>query len=210
VSEVAERLRKEIQHGRIPPGARLRQNELAARFGVSTTPLREAFAQLQAEGLIRIAPHRGAVVFHPSPEDLTEIYEIRKALEALAVGRAVPLSPKELNDLQDRLDVMRTTKNRRRWVELNDAFHMSLYRASDRSRLTAMIENLRDASSAYVFMYISSQPDTRDADAEHDKILAACRAGDAKLAADLTRRHLESTEAGVMSFLASLEPETSG
>ena len=63
---VAGMLRDQIQDGGLAPGTRLRQNEIAERFGVSTTPVREAFAQLQAEGLVRIDPHRGAVVFrHP-------------------------------------------------------------------------------------------------------------------------------------------------
>src|SRR5918997_1170374 len=73
----------------LAPGTRLRQNDVAKRFGVSTTPVREAFAQLQAEGLVRIDPHRGAVVFHPSVDDVLEFYEIREALESLAVGHAI-------------------------------------------------------------------------------------------------------------------------
>ena len=86
---VSERLRAEIQRGDLPPGTRLRQGEVAARFGVSTTPVREAFALLQAQGLVRIDPHRGAIVFLPTAKDAQELYEIRIALETLAIGRAV-------------------------------------------------------------------------------------------------------------------------
>ena len=85
---VAEKLRRLIQSGEIAPGSRLRQNELAERFGVSTTPVREAFAELAREGIVRLDAHRGATVFRPSLDELIEIYEIRGALEPLATELA--------------------------------------------------------------------------------------------------------------------------
>lgn len=117
---VAERLRDEIQDGTLAPGTRLRQNEIARRFGVSTTPVREAFAQLQAEGLVRIDPHRGAVVFHPTVEDLVEFYEIREVLESLAVVRAIPrLRSDVVKELAALIDRMRRTDDARRWLKLD-------------------------------------------------------------------------------------------
>src|SRR5215216_3533304 len=84
---VAARLRQEIVAGELPAGTRLRQVEIARRLGVSTTPVREALAALQREGLVRLHPQRGAVVFVPTVEDLREHYEIRAALESLAAAR---------------------------------------------------------------------------------------------------------------------------
>src|SRR5688572_20697813 len=84
---VATRLRQEIQAGEHAPGTPLRQTEVARRLGVSTTPVREAFALLQADGLVRIDRYRGAVVFRPTAEELRDAYEIREALELLAVGK---------------------------------------------------------------------------------------------------------------------------
>ena len=108
---VSELIRSEIQRGVLQPGTRLRQNDVAARFGVSTTPVREAFALLQADGLVRIDPHRGAIVFHPTAEDLTESYEIRGALEVLAITKAMPnLTPELLGDMQSVIDEMRHTE----------------------------------------------------------------------------------------------------
>ena len=74
--ELIGRLRQEIYGGFYPPGARLRQSALAARFGVSTTPVREALSALQAEGLVTVDPHRGAVVVQPTPEDVRESFAI--------------------------------------------------------------------------------------------------------------------------------------
>src|ERR1700755_1265283 len=85
--QVAARLRAEIVAGERAPGSKLRQVEIAKRYGVSTTPVREALAMLQREGLVRLHAQRGAVVFLPSVADLREHYEIRGALEALPAAR---------------------------------------------------------------------------------------------------------------------------
>src|SRR4051812_23755405 len=85
---VAERLRAQIVAGELPAGTKLRQVEIARRFDVSTTPVREALAALQREGLVRLHPQRGAVVFLPSVVDLREHYEIRAALEAVGAPPA--------------------------------------------------------------------------------------------------------------------------
>src|SRR3954449_10902511 len=81
---VPDRRGDAILAGEIPAGARLRHVDMTRRFGVSTTPVREAFVALQGEGLLLGDPHRGVVVFRPSRADLRENYEIRVALEALA------------------------------------------------------------------------------------------------------------------------------
>ena len=86
--QVAEHLKAEILAGDRAPGTRLPQVEIARTLGVSTTPVREALAALQREGLVRLHPQRGAVVFLPSVDDLREHYEIRAALESLAAAKA--------------------------------------------------------------------------------------------------------------------------
>src|ERR1700754_4571906 len=85
--QVAERLRAEIVAGERAAGSRLRQVEIARALHVSTTPVREALAMLQREGLVRLSEQRGAVLFLPSADDLREHYEIRAALESLAAAK---------------------------------------------------------------------------------------------------------------------------
>jgi DNA-binding GntR family transcriptional regulator len=190
---VAERLRDEIQEGSLAPGTRLRQNDVARRFGVSTTPVREAFAQLQAEGLVRVDPHRGAVVFRPTPEDLLEFYEIREVLESFAVVRAIPrLSPEVVRGLRGLIDRMRRTDDARKWLRLNDEFHLRLYECADMPRLAALIENLRDASTPYIHMFVAGRPPSERADGEHQAILDACERGDVEAAQRAIRQHLSS------------------
>jgi DNA-binding GntR family transcriptional regulator len=200
---VAGLLRDEIQSGTLSPGVRLRQNETAQRFGVSATPVREAFAQLEAEGLIRIDPHRGAVVFRPTVTDLVEFYEIREALESLAVRQAIPhLDEPTLKVLEDLTVEMCETEDARAWMKLNDEFHRKIYERADRPRLSSMIESLRDASTPYMRINTAGHAIDVTANEEHQRILAACVAGDADAAEAAIREHLGSAADRLIAFLS--------
>jgi DNA-binding GntR family transcriptional regulator len=192
---VAERLRAEIVAGERSPGSRLRQVEIARRFGVSTTPVREALAMLQREGLVRLHPQRGAVVFIPTVADLREHYEIRAALEALAAARTAEVfDPEWAAPLEELLAEMRTGPPAARYLELNQRFHTALYEHSGRRKLVDMIAALRDASSAYLHIYRAAADfPVERLDAEHRAMLEACVARDPEAAAEATRLHLERT-----------------
>jgi DNA-binding GntR family transcriptional regulator len=205
---VAERLRTEIQHGTLAPGTRLRQNDVAKRFGVSTTPVREAFAQLQAEGLVRIDPHRGAVVFHPSVDDVLEFYEMREALESLAVTHAMrKIEPDVAAALSDLIETMRDTEDPRTWLRLNDEFHLRLYACAGKPRLSALIDNLRDASAPYIHMFVASRPLSERANEEHQAILDACLDGNANVAKKAIREHLRHASHDLAAFLGQQEEQ---
>jgi DNA-binding GntR family transcriptional regulator len=199
---VAERLREEIQNGTLAPGTRLRQNDVADRFEVSTTPVREAFAQLQAEGLIRVDPHRGAVVFRPTVSDLIQAYEIREVLEALAIRHATPRmtreSGRQLSDLIERMD---RTSDARRWVRLNDEFHLRMYEYAQRPQLSALITSLRDSSSPYISLYVSNAKPEVESSTEHREILEACLSGDVAAAEEAVRRHLRHASTELEAYL---------
>src|SRR3954453_10906907 len=118
--QVAEHLKAEILAGDSAPGTRLPQVEIARTLGVSTTPVREAFAALQREGLVRLHPQRGAVVFLPSVEDLREHYEIRAVLEALAAAKAAArFQPPWAAPLAALLDEMRDGPPAAGYIALN-------------------------------------------------------------------------------------------
>ena len=206
--QIAAALRQDIVTGRLAAGARLRQVEIAQRFGVSTTPVREAFGLLQNDGLVRIDTHRGVTVFLPTMQDLIEHYEIRRALEMLAVEKAAErFQAKDAPPLVAILDAMRATSDPARYVERNQAFHLRLYRLSGRSRLVAMIEDLRDASLAYNHLYAAADVprDAERLDAEHREILAACQAGDPARAAAAVRDHISQTILHIMRLLETGE-----
>jgi DNA-binding GntR family transcriptional regulator len=201
--QVAEHLKAEILAGTRAPGSRLLQVEIAKALGVSTTPVREALAALQREGLVRAHPQRGAVVFLPSIDDLKEHYEIRAALEALAAAKAAERFELEwATPLEQLLDEMRDGPPAERYIALNQQFHTALYEHSRRAQLVEMIASLRDASSAYLHIYRAQQdfPAIR-LDAEHRLILQACLDGDPERAAQATLDHLYNTVEHIASRL---------
>ena len=206
---IADQVRGAIVNGELPAGRKLRQVELAQRFGVSTTPVREALAQLEREGLVRSHPQRGFVVFLPSVEDLREHYEIRIALEELAAAKAAEaFAPGWAAPLERMLDEMRAAPPASRYLELNQRFHSELYGRAGRARLAEMITGLRDASSVYLTVYRAADDFPGELlDAEHRAILAACVARDPERAAAATRAHLQRT---VERVTARLEAAPSG
>jgi DNA-binding GntR family transcriptional regulator len=194
--QIAAALRHEIVTGQFAAGARLRQVEVAQRFGVSTTPVREAFGLLQSDGLVQIDTHRGVTVFLPTIQDLIEHYEIRMALEMLAAEKAAErFQAQDAPPLVAILDEMYATSDAVRYVELNQQFHVSLYSLPGRSRLVTMIEELRNASIAYNHLYAAADvpKDAERLDREHRAILAACQANDPARAASAVRHHIQQT-----------------
>ncbi len=202
--QVADALRHEIVTGQLAAGTKLRQVEIAQRFGVSTTPVREAFGLLQGDGLVQIDTHRGVTVFLPTIQDLVEHYEIRMALEMLAVEKAAEhFQVQDAPPLVALLDEMHATMNTALYVEMNQQFHLKLYHLAGRSRLILMIEELRNASNAYLHLYAAADipRDAQRLDREHREILAACQANDAVRASHAVRHHLQQTVAHVMNVL---------
>jgi DNA-binding GntR family transcriptional regulator len=191
---IATALRADIAAGSLRAGDRLLQAELARRFDVSTTPVRESFAILQHEGLVRLHPQRGATVFVPSVEEVQEHYEIRAALEALAAEKAaLNFTAADAPPLQEILEAMRSCTDADQYIELNHRFHMGLYQLSGRERLVDLINSLRGASGAYLQIHAAEGVPSPRLDREHAEILAACQARDPERAASATRYHLTQT-----------------
>ena len=206
--QIAAALRKEIVTGQLRPGTRLPQIETAQRFGVSTTPVREAFGLLQHDGLVQIDTHRGVTVFLPTVQDLIEHYEIRMALEMLAAEKTARcFQAEDAPPLAALLDEMRDTSDAVFYVECNQQFHLRLYKLSGRSRLVTMIEDLRTASLVYNHLYAAADVprDAQSLDAEHREILAACQANDPVRAAGAVRHHIQQTIVHVTRLLEQEE-----
>ncbi|GAC1348215.1 MAG: FCD domain-containing protein [Ktedonobacteraceae bacterium] len=202
--QIAATLRYEIITGQLPAGTKLPQIETAQRFGVSTTPVREAFGLLQSDGLVQIDTRRGVTVFLPTIQDLIEHYKIRMAVEMLAAEEAAEcFQTQDTPPLLAILDEMYTTTDAVRYVERNQQFHLRLYSLAGRSRLLTMIEELRNASIAYNHLYAAADvpKDAERLDREHREILAACQANDPVRAARAVRHHIQQTIVHVKNVL---------
>ena len=200
---VAERVRELIRSGELAPGTHLRQDEIAARFGVSSTPVREAFLALEREGLVRRHPHRGVIVFMPSVEELAQLYEIRAVLEPLATEIAAKrLSEDDLVALERIVAEMRTARPKR-FVELNDELHTRIYAAADRPRLREIIDGLREPAANYISMNVDlyDREYRAEVQAEHEAVLEALQSRSAKRAARAMREHLEHSGKHIVSLI---------
>jgi DNA-binding GntR family transcriptional regulator len=205
---IAAELRRLILTGELAGGERLRQQEIAERFGTSTTPVREAFTALAREGLVRQDAHRGVVVFEASPDDVRENFEIRAALESLAAELAAKsITDDELGQLDDIVREMRSTLRRdpvRHQQVLNPRFHSIINAAARRPRLLALIESLRAAAMSYQALLTSTDLTDEYLDAvqaEHEEIVSALRARAPKRAARAVRAHISHAEDEILAAM---------
>ena len=181
--------------GELKPGSRLRQAETAALLGTSTTPVREAFAALAREGLIRQDAHRGAVVAAPTLTDLYENYDLLFRLEPLATEvAAMRIDASGLAELEALVDELARAPlaDPARRVELNDEFHRTIIETARRPRLAELVLNLRDVLAGYVMLLTREQKKSTQEleEIDHRAILEALRAGDAAASAAAMERHL--------------------
>jgi DNA-binding GntR family transcriptional regulator len=204
VDEIAERIRQRIMSGEFPIGTQLRQAALATEFKVSRTPVREALRQLQAGGLITVAPNRGAVVRVPAPWEVREAYEVRAELEGLAAERAATrISADDLARVTAANETMRKATEHKRPPKVtptalpattvaNDTFHMLILGAARNERLTQVIQQINESFPRNVmWQVLAEDPGLRVTNvAEHAAIIAGLEAGDGAQARAAMRRHV--------------------
>ena len=203
-------LRNAIVDGRLQPGVRLDQNEIAANLGVSRMPVREALKQLEVEGLVRVYPYRGVEVASLDFAAIEELFGIRIALERLAVGRAVSnLGSAHLSRMRKILTAMddhvQIVEDDDPWMRLNHEFHSIVNEASGWPRLVENIEQFRGNVERYVRCYLTLRGREKP-QAEHWELLEACTMRQACVAQDIIERHLRNTAKALTEALADAVP----
>lgn len=202
----ANELRRRILTGDYEDGFQLRQDALAAELGISRIPLREALVQLESEGLVKILPHKGAIVSELSPEDITELFELRALLEPVLLRKSIPrLTEQDFEQLDAILkeySEMLHTVQPGRWGELNTELHQLLLSRADQPRTAAIVDTLLQQTDRYTRMQLSLSEKARDvAESEHEKLVELCRQGQADTAAALLKQHIEHAGAYLNTFL---------
>ncbi|WP_326836347.1 GntR family transcriptional regulator [Amycolatopsis rhabdoformis] len=193
---IADALRNAINAGRIPDGAELNQVELAARFGVSRVPVREALRQLKAEGLVESEAHRLSQVRGIGPDRLVEVFTLRALLEGWLVERAVPrIGQATLAAAREINERLRGEADHPAWLELNTEFHRLLFQPSDAVTGFELLEPLRQRSERYTRLWSQGNGMHRPEEtcAEHDDILRLVEAGDAAGAKTASEAHVMHT-----------------
>lgn len=193
---VAERLRYEIASGALKPGQPLRQRELAERFALSATPVREALRQLQAEGVVVYELNRGVTVASPtSPSlaDVAEVYMMRRQLERLATAQAHQRMTgdvlKALRDANRRYARGSEAGDRSGMRHWNHEFHMRIYRTAEMPRLLEAIERLW-AHFPWETLWLNSARGGAPSRDAHDLIIAALQQSDSEASGALMASHI--------------------
>lgn len=215
---VTEALRRDILSGRLAPGTRLRQEDLAEAYGTSRIPVREALRRLESEGLVSLVPNSGAWVSRLDRTECIEIYRIRERLEPLAIEDSCANLPAgtidELDSLQRRIEA---AKDIEEFLMLDRQFHLLSYAGTRMPRLRAIITNYWNSTQQYrrAFARETGIANMGAVHQEHALLVDALRRRDREYAATIllvhirrARMKLETSVASASATMPSGAPES--
>jgi DNA-binding GntR family transcriptional regulator len=193
--ELRLQLADEIVRGALAPGAPLDETDIAKRFSVSRTPVREALRQLAASGLVDARAHRGAVVARPSIDRLSGMFEAMAELEAICASLAAErMSAAERHGLEaihEELRVLSYTGNPERFHEVNERFHNAIYAGSQNAYIAEMTLATRVRVQPFRRAQFRNLGRLAKSHAEHDRVVVAIMRGDKAGDAAAMRAHIE-------------------
>ncbi|MBD9652885.1 GntR family transcriptional regulator [Ensifer sp. ENS09] len=204
-SAAAEEIRNRILAGDYPPGFQLRQDGLAEDLGMSRIPIREALVQLESEGLLKILPHRGAIVVQLTPDEIEELFNMRLLLEPFLFKRSVPRLTRDdlkaLHQIQRRYAASIDELDIDVWNELNTEFHLTLYKHARSPRVFLTVQSLLVECDRYTRIQLSTiRGDRGRAVAEHAELLRLCEHGAFEEGARLMREHIDHIRRGLTTM----------
>ncbi len=208
--QVYNHLRAGILDNSYPPGSALPEEALAEKLKVSRVPIREALRRLSAEGLVVIKPRQGAKVTKLTSKQFLDAYQVREALEVLAVRLAVPrLSPDDLDQLDRFHQEMQSaaeSDDAQEFFTVNAQFHSFLVDKADNGDLKSIYESLIDRMRRYRTPSLDLRGGMTTSIDEHAAILAAIHEGNTDEAAALIAQHIHVPQ-GILEEVPNLEEE---
>lgn len=200
--KVFEQLRKDIIRGKYQEYEELREIAIANEYGVSRTPVREAFRQLELEGLISIIPNKGAYVQGITEKDVRDIYLIRSYLEALCVREAMDhITLEKMDELEENImlsNFYAKRKHENQLSQLDKGFHEILYEATDNKILKRVLRDLHEYVSEVGKQNLSNEERVIKSNEEHAKIFQAIKLNNRDLAEKLMTEHVENAYQNVI------------
>ncbi|RVL41517.1 GntR family transcriptional regulator [Sinorhizobium meliloti] len=191
-----EEIRQAILSGRYPAGSQLRQDALAETYGVSRIPVREVLFQLEAEGLVRIVPQKGAIVSELSLAEINDVFELRALLEPRLFRKSAPLLDGDdfarVEEVQNRFLKATAAGEIDSYGQLNAELHLALYRRAEMPRTQQIVASLLQTSDRYTRVQLSSVAAMTRAMEEHAELIRLCRAGVFEEAAGFLVFHLKA------------------
>ncbi len=206
--KVADILRRQIVLGQLPDGARLVEDDLASRFGVSRGPIREAFTTLERERLVRTRPGKGTYVRSLTEDSVRQLFAVRTILEVQAAeqaARRVAEEPEQaaiLEALVERFARAAAEGRMAQIVELDHDIHRKIWELSGNEHLADVLGYLTVLSTVIVALEFESRAQWREVTpASHRKLVEAVASGDPEVAGQRARQHLEGSLQGALSAL---------
>ena len=195
-------LREAILKGELKPGERLMELQLAAKLGVSRTPIREAIRMLEQEGLAVTIPRKGAEVAKMTEKDMEDVLQIREALDELAAKIACEqISEGQLEELvatMHEFEESTKTDNVKKIAEADVKFHDIIYQSTGNPKLVNMLNNLREQMYRYRVEYLKEEQTRNLLVSEHEELVKAIREGDVQKAQDISFHHLENQRKAII------------
>jgi DNA-binding GntR family transcriptional regulator len=192
--EICQRIEEDIATGALWPGARLDEAELAARFSISRTPVREAFIQLAAVGILDLRPRRGAVVPELSPHRIIEMFDVMAELEAmcgrLAARRMSDADQRALLAAHEACKDAQASGNADAYYFKNEIFHSVVYRSSHNTFLGERASALHRRLRPYRRLQLRVRDRVGASFSEHEAVVASLLGGDAERASEQLRNHV--------------------
>jgi DNA-binding GntR family transcriptional regulator len=205
---VYEKIKEAIVSGLIPAGSKLSEIEISKQFGVSRTPVREAIRQLAETGLVSFASRKGAYVLLPTPKDVLDLYEIRTALELIAVDHICADPPrKELERMRKSFEAVSNDWDGRKFMIMDEEFHSDMSKNARNNFLDSMLEKVGAIIEICRHYAIDVIPKVSSS-MEHMAIIDAILDGDSETAKDRMKLHLANTRDGLLGYISS-HPEVS-
>ena len=204
---VFENLRGAIVEGKLKPGQRLMEVQLAEQLGVSRTPVREAIRKLELEGLVVMLPRKGAYVANMSLKDVVDVLEIRASLEGLAASLSAERITDEdikklesiVEEFENNVDESKVEKKKKKDVE----FHECIFKSTNNKRLHQLINSLWEQVYRFRVTYISDYDSTVNIVEEHKMILDAIKRGDSEMAKKYAMEHIQKAENFIIESTAN-------
>jgi len=202
---ITAQLRQEILNNTRPAGAQLRQDALASAFGVSRIPVREALIQLDAEGLVQLVPHKGAVVTQLSRAEVNDVFDLRRLLEVRLFRDSIPRLSREdfeqLHAIQKRFAQAIADHNLQQWGTLNTQLHEALYSRAELPQTAAVVAGLLQKSDRYTRVQLSSKNATQRAEEQHEGLIRLAMEKNVDAACELLSRHIEAVRLDLLDLL---------
>lgn len=199
-------LRRAILKGELKPGERLMEITLADKLGVSRTPIREAIRKLELEGLVVMAPRKGAKVASITERDLNDVLEVRKGMEVLAISLACKRITREelekLETIEQSFQKLIESGNLTELAEMDVKFHDTIYQATNNQRLVQLLNNLREQMYRYRMEYLKDIAVRRTLAEEHKAICRALRERDEQQAEEYVSIHIDNQQKAIIRSLS--------